>query len=192
MIERHLDDEIDRAVRDLMAVDTDSAFRARVPERVDHARHRRSTPIRLVLAGGAAAVVIFAAVMMWTGDSRSVPQRAENCVPAVAPRVTAHAPPTTPQTAHGGTTSVIERVGAPPRLATHRVRSTPQIAPRMVAATVAPLETTVQIEPLQAIDPITVAPLDMPRIAAQEIVVAPLEPIVEVHIAPLSPRMERD
>ena len=46
---------------------------------------------------------------------------------------------------------------------------------------------TTEIEPLQAITPIEMAPIAEHRVTPADITIRPLNPIVEVQIAPLSP-----
>src|SRR5688572_16272519 len=95
MSERQIDDAIDHAVRDLMNVDADSAFRARVAERLRQPEPRRHAWRQLAVASAAAAVVVIGvAVLRDKPAPSSVPASAVVAsAPAAAPVA---APPVQP------------------------------------------------------------------------------------------------
>jgi hypothetical protein len=184
MSERQLDDAIDRAVRDMMSVDADGAFQARVLERLEQPKPRLGWRA-MALAGAAASIVVISLMVTRTPEPAPVIQNVQRDVPAVTQGSAASARVEPP------TGSYARRPGraAMPRAA--RTAVSEQVPQGLISATIAP-EQAVTIEPLQVIDPITVAPLERPLLAAEGVVVAPLEPIAEVQIAPLSTRVERD
>jgi hypothetical protein len=192
MTERQLDDEIDRAVSDMMAVDADPAFRSRVLERLDRSKPRRHGMPLLAVTTAAAVVVVVAVMMTRTPGPSPITQQAERTAPAVAPPVADVVPGPGAPNAKPAARPTDVGVGSPRTRSTRRTASVPQIAQGMISAAVAVQEPTVEITPLAAIDPIAVAGLEPSRIATQDIVVAPLEPIAEVQVAPLAPRSERD
>ena len=190
MSERQLDDAIDRAVRDMMDVDADAAFRARVFERLEYSKKpRRVRWHALSLAGAAALAIVLVVTLMWvrkpapvTGTASTAPTGAAvpgAGLPATAARNAAvPSSPSAPVTQHPRSTAGTRAVG--------------QIPQGLVVATVAPEEPGVTIDALENIEPITLAPLETPGIAAERVVVPPLAAIEEVQIEPLSPRTERD
>jgi hypothetical protein len=191
MTERHLDNEIDLAVRDIMSVDADAAFRARVLERLDRSKPRRFSVRTLAIAATAAVLLLAAVMMTRTPDVPVTKTAAGGASPVAAPAPVPGAGPVRDTTGDAATGPRAVASGSDTRRRSRQGQAASQIARGVVRATDAPLEQTVEIAPL-AIDPITVAPLNTSQIVAQEIVVAPLEPIAEVQIAPLSPRSERD
>jgi hypothetical protein len=194
MSEQHLDSAIDRAVREMMNVDTDPAFRARVLARLDDpAPHRVSWMSLAAIATGAAAVVL-AFFLLWTPASREPVQTVAEVEPppAAAPAVSqpqspasASLPP--PQASERPTS---RRTIRAPRPSTNVTQSLARGA--VIAAAVADDDPDAPIDAQHQIDPIAIAPLDRTPIAPPAIVVAPLTPITELRIAPLSPRIERD
>ena len=182
MTEREMDTAIDRAVRDLMDVDTDAAFRALVTERL----HR---PVRRVwapqLAAGAVAMLAIVVVLIWFSAPRPATRtegtaaRTERAVPSQAPGVPdSNSEPAVPPSMT--------------RLAkSTRKMAAPSIPRDALVAAVAELPFT-SVTPLPAIDPISVEPIANTPITPSEIVVAPLSPIAEVEISPLEPRTARD
>ena len=181
MTEREIDTAIDRAVRDLMDVDADPAFRARVTARL-HRAHRAWIP--RVAAGAVAAFAMVVAVLWLRAPTpprttEGTAASAERAVPAQTPAVTRSIPEAAP-----AAPSARPRVPA--------LRTAGASIPRgTVVAAVADLPFT-SIAPLTAIEPIGVEPIANTPITPSEIVVAPLSPITEVEISPLEPRTARD
>jgi hypothetical protein len=181
MTEREMDTAIDRAVRDFMDVDADSAFRARVTARL-HRPARRAWAPRL--AAGAVAMLAIVVALIWL----RAPQPATK-TPATAARTDPAASSTTlraaanPQPA--ASPSMTRSAKSTRRLAT------PSIRRGTLVAAVAEMPLT-SIAPLAGIEPISVAPIANTPITPPEIVVAPLSPIEEVQISPLEPRTARD
>src|SRR5689334_7617088 len=106
MSERQIDDAIDAAVRDLMNVDTDPAFRARVVERLHEPKPRAGLWRQLSFA--AAALVVVIGLMFMRGAPRppveprstqvaSAPPPRATGVPAPAPTPIQKAPPVDPR-----------------------------------------------------------------------------------------------
>lgn len=190
MSEKHLDDAIDRAVREMMNVDAGPAFRARVLARLDRPAPRRLTWPRLAVVGAAAAALVLAIVLTRTSDTRdptpvAVGQPPQAPAPTVA-RKSEPAPLPAPEPAERTTHRSVAPPGRGVPNITHYV---PQGA---LTATVADEESAMPIDALDRIEPIAVAPLDRSPIAPAPIVIAPLTPISEVQIAPLSPPSARD
>lgn len=187
MSERQLDDAIDRAVRNMMSVDADAAFRARVFDRLEHSKQPRRVRWRaLSLAGAAALAIVLVVTLMWVPKPAPVTGTASTAaavpgagLPAtVARNAAVPSSPSAPATQHPHSTAGARAVGQIPR--------------GLVVATVAPEEPGVTIDALENIEPITLAPLETPGIAAERVVVSPLAAIEELQIEPLSPRTERD
>jgi hypothetical protein len=186
MTEREIDTAIDRALRDLMDVDTDAAFRARLTARLHRPARRMLLRPVAALALTAAAVVV--AVVWMRPSSPDVPASA----PVAA--ITSPAPATPLQTASAGSHRPAPL--SSPQLAVaakvRRATATPSI-PRgaIVAAAVAEIPAG-DIDALTTIDPIDVEPISQTPIVASKIVVAPLSPISEMQIAPMDPQTARD
>src|SRR5215204_4839231 len=88
MTEREIDTAIDRAVRDLMDVDTDAAFRARVTARLQR-------PARRMLLRPVAAVALTAVAVAVVWMRPSSPDVRTSTPVAVISNPTAAAPPST-------------------------------------------------------------------------------------------------
>jgi hypothetical protein len=182
MTDREMDTAIDRAVRDLMDVDTDAAFRARVTARL-HRPVRRAWAPRL--AAGAVAMLAIAVALVWLRapqpptKTESSAARTQGAVPAQTPRI--------------ATSNSKAPVSAPMTRAAKSTRrmAAPSIPRGTMVAAVTELPFT-SIAPLTPIEPISVQPIASPPITPSEIVVAPLSPIAEVEISPLEPRPARD
>ena len=183
MTEREIDTAIDRAVRDLMDVDTDAAFRARVTARLQ--RPARRQLLRPLAAVALSAAAIAAAFVWMRPSSPAVP--ASTPVAEISGPGTAAPPPTMAGSNRGST---LPSTG--PRTQARARRMTTGPIPRgAVVATVAEAPAG-SIAPLTAIDPIDVEPISQTLIAPSEIVVEPLSPISELQISPLEPRTARD
>ena len=182
MTEREIDTAIDRAVRDLMDVETDAAFRARVTARLQ--RPRRLLLPRL--AAAALTVAAVAAAVIWMRPSAPG-------APASAPKTEARGPiavaPPQTETARSNRGAVLPTTAA---LSPTRARTAAEAIPRSaVVATVADAPAST-IAPLTSLDPIDVEPISQVSIAPSEIVVAPLTPISEMQLSPLDPLTARD
>jgi hypothetical protein len=182
-----LDSAIDDAVRAMMNVDADEAFRARVLARVEHRRPLHLTGFRVVFAAAGCAAAVILAVLL---TRPSAPARIAPVEQAVASTDSAApARGTAPEAA------AVERdvaVSSPtPLVAEGRTAGTRGRRGVMTAA-VAEETSAVEIVPLAEITPIGIAGATPPPITTQEIAIAPLTPIAAVQIEPLSPQTERD
>lgn len=182
MTEREMDTAIDRAVRDLMDVDTDAAFRARVAARLHPPVRRAWAP---GLAAGAVAVLSIVVAVIWLRAPQP-PTRTEGTAARTEPAV----PLQTVRTAESK-----PKPAVPPSRTSSAKSTRPMAAPSIprgtVVAAVAEMPFT-SIAPLSGIEPISVAPIANTPITPPEIVVAPLSPIEEVQISSLEPRTARD
>jgi hypothetical protein len=185
MSEEDLDRGIDRAVHEVMNVDTDGMFRARVMARLAPRRRVFSWP-RLTLATAAGAAIVLAFVMTRPQESNITP-------PSTAPASTSasSAAAVAPQpTALRSRDNVDEAAASARRAPAAQNRQRAWSA--LITAAVAEAAPAVDIEPLQHIEPINVEPLQPTSIQPDAIVVAPLAPIVEVQVIPMTPQTERD
>jgi hypothetical protein len=185
MTEREIDTAIDRAVRDLMDVDTDAAFRARVTARLHRPARRLLVP--RLLAGALTAATV-AAALVW------IMRPSSSDAPPSAPRAGIASPtPAAPsQTPSAASDLPTPRPGPQPTTSASAPRAAATPIPRgtIVAATAEAAAN--RIDPLTAIDPIEVEPISQMSIVPSEIVVAPLTPISEMQISPLDPLTARD
>jgi hypothetical protein len=173
-----MDTAIDRAVRDLMDVDTDAAFRARLTARL-HRPVRRAWAPRL--AAGAVAMLAIVVALIWLRAPQPATRTegtAARTEPAVPSQTLSNAKPAVPRSRTSSAKST-------------RQMPAPSIPRGTVVAAVAAMPFT-SIAPLSGIEPISVAPIANTPITPPEIVVAPLSPIEEVQISPLEPRTARD
>jgi hypothetical protein len=194
--ERDLDTAIDRAVRELMDVDADAAFRARVAARLQQRPRRGFGGRHIALAGAAAAVLLAAFVFNASKPGPVPPQMVEHhpspvAPPAAAPSRRPTAPSTGPRTMAEGREPVR---GAAARQSPGRggPMAVPPIARNVVVAAVAPDDPVMDIETLAVVTPISLAAVAPRQIATEAIEVVPLDPIAEIQVAPLTPRRERD
>jgi hypothetical protein len=183
MTEREIDTAIDRAVRDLMDVDTDAAFRARVTARLQPPARRAWTP-RLAVAAG--ATVAIAVALLWL---RTAPPPATTTEGNAASAERAIPPPRPPVAGSNPKAAAPVPMARPQ--ASARRAAEPSIRRGTVVAAVAEMPFT-SIAPLTAIEPISVEPIANTPMTPPEIVVAPLSPIAEVQISPLEPRTARN
>src|SRR5687768_8884236 len=91
MTEPEIDTAIDRAVRDLMNVDADAAFRAGVAERLKRPDGRRTRPWLLAVPAAAAVIVI---ALAWMRSSPDAPVGPSSVARSEAPAGTAPVPQT--------------------------------------------------------------------------------------------------
>ena len=194
MSERHLDEAIDRAVREIMDVDADAAFRARVLGRLDR---RASQWPRWAAAFVAAGAGLLAFVLMRPANIQPVPPRAE---------VAGAARTTTDRPVAGRTTGPLrlseQPSGAPASRRPRTVKISPNPTHRIAAGTMAAavandarLESdppAVTIESLGRLEPLVLEPLQTPRIGPTALSIDPLSRAPEVQIIPLSPPNERN
>lgn len=166
-----LDAAIDDAVRQAMTVDAPAGLRARVLSRIE-TRSGRWFPVRESLAAGAIALAMLLVFVLMRA-----PQTDSTTAPGTTAAGQADAP-------------VVTDLPAPPppaprvEIVARSARRTPASADRSVAA--AQIDWPGTIAPLNGIRPITVDPVRPASIATPEIVIAPLAPIAELHIEPLS------
>jgi hypothetical protein len=185
MSEQDLDRSIDEAVRDIMNVDTDAAFRARVLAQLER-RPRFVSWRRATIAAAATAAVVLAIVLTRPStEAPSLPTNISSSDVASTPPAQRGQVATAPRTGEQPQPLVVEAV----RPAETRSRAA---SSRRLVATVAETTPGVEIEPLTKIEAIQVAPAEQSSITPSPIVVAPLTPIAAVEIEPLSPQIERD
>ena len=182
MTEREMDTAIDRAVRDLMDVDTDAAFRARVTERLHRPVRRAWAP---QLAAGAVAMLAIVVALIWLRAPQPA-TRTEGTAARTEPAV----PSQTLGVADSNPKPTVPSSKTRPAKPTRQMAA-PSIPRDTVVAAVAEMPVT-SIAPLSGIEPISVAPIANTPITPPEIVVAPLSPIEEVQISPLEPRTARN
>ena len=184
MTEPEIDTAIDRAVRDLMNVDADAAFRARVADRLKRPAARRTRPWLLAVPAAAAIVVI---ALVWMRSPPDAPVGPAPLARVEAPAGTAPLP----ETRAGLPPSSVTPRSAPPARQPSRRAAVP-IARGAIVATVAEAPMTEIAPPLTALDSIEVEPIGQTLVATAAIVVAPLSPITEIEVSPLEPRTARD
>lgn len=170
-----LDLAIDRAVREMLDVEPPADLRARVIAELP------ASGVRLPASGvhGFAAVAAVAALLVLV---LVVARRSE--------------PPAQPSiVSRGSDQNVPAPVATPMNVpiapAATRVSVTARAA-GVAAAVAEPSSPAGDIEPLNQIAPIEVAPIGQSSIAPDPIAVRPLTPITEVQIAPLNPPDRRD
>ena len=191
-----LDKAIDRAVRDMLDIEPRAGFQARVMRRVANPdRHLASDEqvasgfSRKILWLGVPAALAASLTLALLLPSRST----ERTQPAPAtarvevPPTAAIAPTVTPPAAEPGSAARSRAVDRPRTAQSRPVRSAAAPAPdRMVAAAAIAPENGVEIEPLDAVDPIQPPAIGTGTIAHREVVVAPLRQVAQLQIAPLS------
>lgn len=202
--EARFDDAVDRAVREMLDVEPRADLRARVMARIEE-RHAASGFRRsfwLIGAPIAAAAIIILAVVIARRDAAgpalaptAPPSIAQATPPSAQPRVATPPPTTTTTTVDAGTgrnaqpRQVVAERGAPsPRAASVPVNRLAAGATVGAASTDA---TTVGVQPLKGVTPISVAVVHPPTIEETEIAIGPLRPIADVQVAPLSPPERR-
>ena len=193
MNNRHLDDAIDRAVREMMDVDAPPEFRARVAARIERPASGFPGWLRLAVAGGAAAAVIVAFTLARRPDPASIPAKTATSGAASA-TVPSAAPSSESSVARGASVAV----STPPARRDTRPRRidrnvTQQIATgAIVAAAVEDAMPEAAVTALERIDGIAIAPLAQEPVGPAPLVIAPLTPVTELEIAPLPPQAGRN
>ena len=189
MSERQIDEAIDAAVRDLMNVDADPAFRARVIERLRKPKSHGPFWRQPVVAAAAVVVVVVGVALLRKTDKPAIEERPAPVVstvapqPAVEPRV---AEPTAPAVTRPPMQAAARRSAGNP---THQISRGALVAtdaddaPAFVPA--------VEVEPLSQIRPIELPPIVQAPIITTEIAIAPIAPAAAIVIAPLGPQTER-
>jgi hypothetical protein len=207
MSERQIDAAIDAAVRELMDVDADPAFRARVAARL----HKRKAPVHvwqaLAVASAAAALIAIGVFVVrdtpaprpdQAGGVASIEPRA-----ATTPRDIEPPPPVPParrarasHAAPDAATHAIPRgtlVGAVADLPRADLPGADLPGSDLPAAVVPLSDASGGVEPLAPIPPIAVATLaPAPLGSGPAIDVAPLAPLPQLVITPLNERNQRD
>ncbi len=163
MSESDLDAAIDDVAREMTAGDLDAAFRARVLQRIESGTGTRDWGFGLwrpgLVALGAAAMIVAAVVTFRGRHERAI---------TVSPIAHASAAPATP--ARAGTST---RAAGPPLVAHHPVRrgeftggpseidalAPPLLDVPSIALVELPAPESIQLDQLQTIPPIAVAPL---------------------------------
>jgi hypothetical protein len=173
------DAAIDRAVREIMSVEPRTDMRQRVLARLNDRPARTLTLPRLAMASAMAGIAIVILILSSRPGERAAP-------PTV---VKGPAPAAQPRDMPPAREVVRDDPEKKPRLVTPDVRQ-PETA-RVHAASLdekehEPLELTVDVEPLESIDPIQIAPVQTPVVATTEVTVKPLT-MENIAIAPLPP-----
>jgi hypothetical protein len=194
MSERQIDKAIDDAVRDLMNVDADPAFRARVVERLRQPKSHGPFWRQFAVAAAAVVVVAIGVALMRQVEEPGVEDQPAPVAstaapqPALEPRADSPAPP------------AASRPPRRPAIRPGASQPTHAISRGALVATVADeppadlviASNTDDVTPLPAIQPIEVAALpSIPAISTAPIVVEPVTPLSELGVAPLAPRGER-
>ena len=188
MTKNHLDDTIDRAVRDIMSAEPRPGFRGRVLDRIEDRRHSRFKAAWMPALAGAAAVALIAFALLPRGSqSPARPSSAPVSTTATAPSAAANPPSP-------------ERPATPDR---RRVASVLSAAPagRVVATSVDDTSADAEdalLEPLTAVAPLAVDEITETRLTTRDISIGELS-IAPIDVAPLpqsgggtsSPREDR-
>ena len=192
MTERQLDNAIDRAVHEIMDVDADARFRARVMQRLE----RRSTGwlgARTWVAAAAAAAVIVAVIVSWPDrrDQRPVQAGTAQERPATATARAIEAP----VTETSAPAAVRERPQATQRRPVARPlpNATQVVAAGALVATVAEESAApASVGPEAAPEAVGLEPLTSAPLQPAPIVIPPLPPVTELKIEPLFTRGPRN
>jgi hypothetical protein len=194
MSERQIDKAIDAAVRDLMDVDADPAFRARVVERLRRPKPRGSFWRPLSMA--AAALVVIIGVVVMRGSRESSPINRQ----ATAPTAQSITPSQTASSAEIPR-SPVAPAPVPSRTIRRNMPATTHAIERgAIVATVADVDDAISgdavaadnVESQGPITSIELTPITHTPIVTPEVAIAPLASPVEIVIAPLDPHRERN
>ena len=195
MTDKHLDDAIDRAVREMMSAEPASNLRQRVLDTITRPRRRAIAWSALAYGSAALAAIVLLVVSVVTRRP-DVPETRVAGTTTVSPApAPTKATPVDPQPAPQPSLSLPGRSASSPGQA--RGTSTPPVgvphfADRRVEAASIPgalaLESeTASAAPLEPMVPLGIAAIGAEPIATKEIGIAPIE-IVRIEIAPLLPR----
>ena len=195
MTDKHLDDAIDRAVREMMSAEPASDLRQRVLDTITRPRRRAIAWSALAYGSAALAAIVLLVVSLVTRRP-DVPETRVAGTQAVSPAAAPTTPiPVDPHPAQQPAVSLPGRSPSSPRQA--RGTSTPSVgvqnfADRRVEAASIPgalaLESeTTSAAPLEPVVPLGIAAIGAEPIVTKEIGIAPIE-IVRIEIAPLPPR----
>lgn len=169
-----LDQEIDRAVREMLDAEPRPDLRARVLERI--AEPRRRWPLRwAVVPIAAAALLTLMIAAPWRASHNVSPFIRSTPVSQAVPAVRASLP-------RGLNRNPVE----PTRTASTATRVVPAVRlARSEPATVGP-------EPLETLEAIDVPPVALTRLDGQPIAIPPLASIEQIEIQPVGPAEGRD
>jgi hypothetical protein len=190
-----MDAAIDRAARDVMNVDADSTFRARVFARLERPAARRFGWPTFGIVGSAAAAAVFAFNVLQSPEP-ATPLPAASERPAAAAR--SDAGPAPPATVVEAPAERLRPVGrSTTRPTTRPVLTAPNVTQDFVPGTLAAASVDddaaeIRGDAAGSFEPIVMQPIGSRPLAPSAIVIAPLAPITELQIAPLPPRIERD
>ena len=193
MTDKHLDDAIDRAVREMMSAEPAGDLRQRVLDTITRPRQRAFAWSALAYSSAALAAIVLLVVSLVTRRP-DVPETRVAGTQSVSPAAAPTTPtPVDPQPAQQPAVSLPGRSPSSPRQA--RGTSTPPVgvqnfADRRVEAASIPgaLESeTTAAAPLEPVVPLGIATIGAEPIVTKEIGIAPIE-IVRIEIAPLPPR----
>jgi hypothetical protein len=185
-----IDEAIDKAVRDLMNVDADSAFRARVVERLRKPKPRAPFWRQLSIAAGAVGIALIAVILTREAEKPAVEAPPVAVASAVTPQPfvePAAAVTSTPGVSGPATTPTALRR---PENLTHRIAKGALVATLADETPEPPLGGGV--EPLTDIRPIELAQITPAPIITAEITITPIAQPSELVIAPLAPQIERE
>ena len=175
MTDKHLDDAIDCAAREIMNVDGNADVKARVLRRLEHRAPQFLTWPRLGAVAAAALLLAFA--LMPGPKPDPVPATAKAPEPIAAPVAPKRTGPEHSQPSEGPSA----QASPGPRRRTDR---------RLAAAVATEVPST--IPALVMIEPLVVEPPTPRDIERKAIDIAPLPAIAVMHVEPLSPPGGRD
>jgi len=195
MTDKHLDDAIDRAVREMMSAEPASDLRQRVLDTITRPRRRAIAWSALAYGSAALAAIVLLVVSLVTRRPDVPETRVAGTTtvsPAAAPT---RPPPVAPQPAEQPAVSSPGRSQSParrPREASTPPVGGPNVADRRVEAASIPGALALESEtgsaaPLKPVVPLGIATIGAQPIATKEIGIAPIE-IVRIEIAPSPPR----
>ena len=191
MTDKHLDDAIDRAVREMMSGEPASDLRQRVLDSISRPQPRAFAWSTLAYGSAALAVMVLL-VLSFVTRRPDVPETriagARSVAPAAAPTAAAPAAPQpTPQPAASSPTRN-QPSSRPPRTISAPPAGAPSFADRRVEAASIAGEPAPETPPATSAERLTpVAPIGISTIGTKEIQIAPIT-IGRIEIAPLTPQ----